>query len=445
MSFPEFVQTLLDNGADYSFDAGRAGFLGVPPGAPTKVSDEMENADNLQRSANLILDPSVEKPTPLCVLLYAGKDDLSKRENETYYFRITPDGSFNKAFVTREKLDDTGAPIKGSGIVTPKDIHSFEILKRLNHELNFWLKGMYRLTPKEIAARRMALMAAMDDEQLRTIVDTAVEEAPARPAGAASGIASDVDEPMYKKFDAPNNFAVVVGIEKYSDLPEARFAERDANAMHKHLLALGYPQRNIHLLLGDKATRSGIAKNIETWLAKNVGGNSTVFVFYSGHGASDVRSAQPYLMPFDSDPQHMADTSYPLKRLYSKLGALKAKCVIIVLDTCFSGAGGRSILPKGVKPLVLEMDAAPSNPKVIVLSASRFDQVSGTIEEQGHGTLTYFLLKGLNEEVTDANGNVTIKPLYNYLVPKVEDVARRENRGQTPQMLPPDATDVKLR
>ncbi len=130
--------------------------------------------------------------------------------------------------------------------------------------------------------------------------------------------------------------AVVVGVEKYSSLPEAQFAERDAQAVREHLVALGYPMRNIAFLTGQQATKTGLAKNLETWLPSKVTEKSSVFFYYSGHGSPAVKTGQAYLVPVDGDPQYLEDTAYPLNRLYEKLNALKAKQIFVAMDSCFS-------------------------------------------------------------------------------------------------------------
>lgn len=66
--------------------------------------------------------------------------------------------------------------------------------------------------------------------------------------------------PSYKSAPRPNDFAVVVGIEKYSERPKASFAERDAQAVVEHMLSLGIPRRNVIHLSGQKAGRSAIVK-----------------------------------------------------------------------------------------------------------------------------------------------------------------------------------------
>ena len=151
-------------------------------------------------------------------------------------------------------------------------------------------------------------------------------------------------------------------------------------------------------------------------------------------------------MPSDGDPQYLAQTGYPLKRLYAKLGALKAKSVLVALDSCFSGAGGRSVLAKGTRPLVGKVDlAVQAEGKIAVISASAGDQISGANEEAGYGLFTYNLLQGLNGAAKDAQGQVTLKSLYGYLKPRVQDDARRGNRDQTPQLQSGGGEDLILR
>lgn len=241
--------------------------------------------------------------------------------------------------------------------------------------------------------------------------------------------------PSFSEADRLDDYAVIIGVEDYADLPAATYAERDATATKSFIRALGVPERNIVLLTGNRATKNGFEKTIEGWLPNNVSEKSRVFIYYSGHGAPDTKTGDAYLVPLDGDPQYLVQTGYPLKRLYSKLGQLKAKSVLIALDSCFSGAGGRSVLAKGTRPLVGKVDmAVEAQGKISVLSASAGDQISGTNEDAGYGLFTYSLLQGLNGAAKDAQGRVTLESLYGYIKPRVQDNARRGNRDQTPQL-----------
>lgn len=267
-------------------------------------------------------------------------------------------------------------------------------------------------------------------EMVREVV-AAASQAPRSEAAAAS-IVSDVDTPAYRLAERPEDFALVVGIGKYSDIPEAQFAERDAEAVKNHLIAAGFPSRNVIQLFGEKAGRSSMEKFLETWLPRNVGENSRVFFYFSGHGAPDPSTGEAYLIPWDGDPNFLENTGYPIKRLYAKLAALKAREVIVTLDACFSGGGGRSVLAKGARPLVTRIDQAAVPGKLLVFAAAASDQITSTLEDQGHGAFTYYFLKGLSGEAKNAAGTVTARSLHGYLKPKVQDAARRQNRDQEP-------------
>ncbi|MFI5345733.1 MAG: caspase domain-containing protein [Elusimicrobiota bacterium] len=245
---------------------------------------------------------------------------------------------------------------------------------------------------------------------------------------------SDVDEPRYRLAEDAGAFAVVVGVEKYSnDLPAASFAERDAQAVKNHLVALGYPERNIKFLTGSRAVRSALAAYLEDWLPRNVKEDGKVFFYFSGHGAPDPGSGQAYLVPWDGDPNFLDKTAYPLKKLYADLNALKAKKILVALDSCFSGSGGRSVLAKGARPLVSRVDTsvAPGGNMVLFAAASS-REITSALEEQGHGIFTYYFLKGLGGDAKDRSGAITAQGLFDYLKPKVQDAASRQNRDQTP-------------
>lgn len=266
----------------------------------------------------------------------------------------------------------------------------------------------------------------------RSESDRPAEFAAAAAVAAPARLApSDVETPSYSMPEREHDLAVVMGIDGYSDLPRAPYAERDAAAFAAHARAMGVPARNVVLLTGSKAGRAAIEKYVEQWLPRLVVPDSRVYFFFSGHGAPDIKSGQAYLVPWDGDPNFLETTAYPVKRLYQRLRALKAKEVLVAMDTCFSGAGGRSVLASGARPLVTAVDAGGVETGVTVLTASASSEISGSLDDKGHGAFTYFLLKGLNGGSKD----FTADGLARYLTPLVQGEARRLNRDQTPQLL----------
>ena len=260
-------------------------------------------------------------------------------------------------------------------------------------------------------------------------------------AAAVKQPVSDVDElPAVRPRPNPNAYAVIIGIEQYRQkLPAADFAVHDAQMMAQYLIkVLGYPAENVTVLLNDKATRSDFDKYLGRWLQNNVEKGGTVFVYYSGHGAPNPNTGDAYLVPYDGDPSFIDDTGYSLQRLYEQLGKLPAGEVIVALDSCFSGAGGRSVLAKGARPLVMHVQSRFVLPeKVTVVAAAAGNQISSTYQEKSHGLFTYFLLKGIKEaNVIKPDGSIAFGDLFTFMKPRIERIARKQyNNEQTPQLM----------
>ena len=251
-----------------------------------------------------------------------------------------------------------------------------------------------------------------------------VVEEPAPPVAGWSDV-DQVPSPRGKR----KGHAVIIGIERYrTKLPIADFAAGDASLMGKYATAvLGYPEENVVVLNNDAAAKSDFDKYFDKWLPNRVEKDDEVLVYFSGHGSPNATTGDAFLVPYDGDPTYLEETGYPLAKLYAALGKLPTKKVTVVLDSCFSGAGGRSVLAKGARPLVA-VKTAEAGAGITVIAASSADQISNSYQEKGHGLFTYFFLKGLKEKGAD------MKAAFEYLKPEVAKVARRQyNTEQEPQ------------
>jgi len=229
------------------------------------------------------------------------------------------------------------------------------------------------------------------------------------------------------------DLAIVIGIEGYQSLPKSDYSYDDAMLVKDYLKALGFKERNTEFLTDERATKSSIEKTVEVWLRNKTQRDSRIVIYYSGHGSPDPVTGEAYIVPYDGDPNYLSVTGYPLKRLYEKVGALPVKETVIVLDACFSGAGGRSVLAKGTRPLVISTMEAPRYGNMVVLTATQGAQISTSSPEKGHGIFTYYFLKALQE------GKKSIADIYEYMKPRVEDDAKTLNVQQSPSVSP----DVK--
>lgn len=290
------------------------------------------------------------------------------------------------------------------------------------------------------ATRRDILWAKGPD---RAAISSLLEDAAARQSAAAAASAppasapeSDVDAPSYKVGERPDDFALVVAVEKPLDGPASRFAERDAEAVRRHLLALGVPARNVLMLTGERAGRAGLEKYLERWLPNNVVENSRLFFYFAGNGASDPATGRAYLLPWDGDAVMLEATGYPLSRLYQKLGAMKTRGTLAVIDAGFCGVGGRTAAAPGVKAPSVKLDVSARDVGgSVVLLASSDGEAAASLDDQKHGLLTYFVLKALNGDAAGPGAGMTVKRLFEDARPKAIHAASALGLKQTPQLL----------
>ena len=165
--------------------------------------------------------------------------------------------------------------------------------------------------------------------------------------------------------------------------------------------------------------------------------DTTVFIYYSGHGAPDPQGKEAYIVPYEGQAD-FPSKMYPLNKMYTSLGKLPSKEIVVFLDSCFSGAKGRSIMREGARPLVMTMNHfVPSSANVVILAGSAGNQISSDYDRSKHGLFTYYLLRGLRGEA-DKNrvGSVNLGELYEYVKSQVTEKASLElNRDQTPILL----------
>lgn len=294
------------------------------------------------------------------------------------------------------------------------------------------LSGMPGEAP--VAAVQNALAAAMKSVEDVFMAEVAEQIflAQKRSSGAAPQVAaasrSDVDDVPKLKTIGRRGHAVVIGVERYrQQLPSADFAASDARLVAKYFQGLGLPPENVAVLTNDGATRGDMEKYLERWLANRVEPGDAVFVYYSGHGAPNPTTGDAYLVPFDGDPMYLDQTAYPLNRLYGALAKLPSKNVTVVLDSCFSGTGGRSVIAKGARPLVQVKAMSGIPPELTVLAAASANQISQSYQSQSHGLFTYWFLKGLAAHSAD------MKKVFDFAAPEVSRVAKQDyNSEQTP-------------
>jgi WD40 repeat protein len=270
--------------------------------------------------------------------------------------------------------------------------------------------------------------------------------AQARTADRANSPAPELSDPVdqapVRNSKQPEAHAVIIGIERYKNalLPAVSHARRDATIVREYMTrTLGIPPENIHLLVDHEATLADLRTAISGQLAAAIDDpKSRVYIYFAGHGAPNLKTKRPYLVPHDGNPAYPETSCYPLSELYESLGRLKVP-VTVMLDACFSGSAGRGDAPEtllaNARPALVELKDTGTPPNVSVLAAANGEQVSSSFAAKKHGLFTYFLLKGLGGAADqDKDGRLTLEELHRFVTPAVQRQARKLNREQTPTL-----------
>lgn len=234
----------------------------------------------------------------------------------------------------------------------------------------------------------------------------------------------------------PTSYALVIGLDTYRELPSPRGAKQDAEDIAQVLeVTLGLPKKNIKLLLNDRATRGDILAQI-AWLEANVPDGGRIYVFFSGHGSPEMTTGQPYLLPYEASADSLKFTGLDLQRdVLAPLEKTRAREVLAFVDACFSGQGERSVIKDGARPLV-PVKRPEAGVQVAVFASAGPDEISGPSEDGKNGLFTSHIVDALGHAKADADGDgqVSLLELDQYVTPRVERDAQRDQRKQRPTM-----------
>lgn len=267
-----------------------------------------------------------------------------------------------------------------------------------------------------------------------TITQTPKAEVPATPAANKETAKADVDVNLpITNTSSENTFAVIIANEHYQDVAAVPYAGNDGTIFAKYCKqSLGLPATNIHLV--KDATLNNMKREIN-WL-KQVSdaykGTAKIIVYYAGHGIPDEATKDAYLLPVDGFGTDIT-TGYSLQALYTTLGELQAKSIMVFLDACFSGSMRDGRMMASARGIAIKAKNSTPKGNMVVFSAASGDETAYPYKEKQHGLFTYYILKKLQS----SKGNITLGDLQSYVR---DEVAKRSivvnGKSQTPTIAP---------
>ncbi len=251
------------------------------------------------------------------------------------------------------------------------------------------------------------------------------------------GLSAAVDpRPVLSRSSRPTGLALVVGVEHYrGDLPPAEFAANDARSFAAFAQAtLGIPKARVKLLVDDHAGSADLESAL-AWLEANARPDGEVFFYFSGHGTPSLANGSAVLVPWDASPDEVASHGLPVAALLARLRRLRSRDEVVFLDACFSGAGKRSLLSKGKRPLIPIPALPHPGGMVLFYAATSAKGISGLALASPHGLFTFNLLNGLRGAADlDGDGTVTAGELGSYVHSRVSAQAEEGGSQQVPSI-----------
>ena len=227
-------------------------------------------------------------------------------------------------------------------------------------------------------------------------------------------------------FESNENYAVVVGVDRYRYANPLNYAVADATRLAGLLEAQGY---EVELIVDYEADPDAIVERLRTVGeiitrdGRERRGN-LLFAF-SGHGFR--QGQENYLATGRTDPERLVETALPMSALKDVLLESGVRQRALFIDACRNDPSRSRGHDNGT--FTLDEDAEG----LAILYSTGAGTLSWEDPDLGQGVFSYFLSEGLSGEAADEAGYVTFDGLYRYVQTAVKNYVLSEfDRKQIP-------------
>ena len=232
-----------------------------------------------------------------------------------------------------------------------------------------------------------------------------------------------------------NLYLIAVGISHYTesslnagvrfaaadaDLIAAKFTEQEGKGLYPKVKAVSLPD--------SRATVENIEDAVAE-AAKSVRPGDTFVLYLAGHGVAT--DGEYYFVPWAAsmNQQDFVGKSLSREAIQVLLKKIPTSKSVLILDTCVAGAFLGSEDVDSQKAAIARV-AVMSGHVVLAAANSREMAIEGY---QNHGVFTYALIEGLQAADSDAQGEILITRLGEYVQKRVPQITEKEwHYKQTP-------------
>lgn len=288
--------------------------------------------------------------------------------------------------------------------------------------------GVFQYTLQ--AAEQSIELVAIDEAGASTRLALQIENQVAAAASAAPQTRSNTNVSV-SDIEFGNYYALIIGNNDYQSLTDLNTAENDARQVER-VLRENYGFQTELLL---NATRYDMLSALNR-LRETLGSDDNLVIYYAGHGEVDRTSRRGYWLPIDADA---ADTENWISNsaITDQIDAMKAKHILVIADSCYSGTLTRSSVARQPPDMSAELKVK----WLRAISASRVRAVlsSGGVKpvyDGGANAEHSLFARVFLDELNQNSGVLEAYSLFVNVQRKVAQSARQLNVDQNPQYAP---------
>lgn len=254
------------------------------------------------------------------------------------------------------------------------------------------------------------------------------------------------------KIDAPNLYAIVVGVSDYENkgVQDLGFAHQDAidfAALLKAQEGVAYNKVSVELLINEDATKVSIQAALEALQDDpDIGSNDATVLFFAGHGVKQSSGGKThYLLSYDATFDRLASTAVSQSRLIEAVQNRSGR-KFIFLDACYSNFSNESGVGlfdmNGIANILGGADI-----RAEVFSSSTGDQLSWEHQEWRNGAFTEALVEAFGgaADYPPTDDRITNDELSLYVKRRVRSIVLdKVGEEQTPTHTTPGTTEYPL-
>ncbi len=276
--------------------------------------------------------------------------------------------------------------------------------------------------------------------------------------------------------DAPigpirNRYALVVGVGQFKNgINPLQFSVKDARSFSDFLVnRAGFPSNGVYFLADQNATRDNVVRYLSA-IRNSAQEDDLVVVYMSSHGTPPDKFGGVYIVTYDTEVsprERVWQTAVAETVLKDFVENLKARRLVMILDTCYSNGAYRQIpgfLPPGGKSLGIGnedegygvsretgkrlfgakdivLEDAPKLKKgasaksldqdgygKVLISASSAGEKSWESDTLKQSVFTYYFVDGLNRN------QGSVKGAFDYAKPLTSNRVRQEKGAEISQI-----------